>query len=1186
MQNFTFKCQAVVCPATPSLIVRTMKLTLLFIFAAFMVQASGNAQSVTLSGKDLSFQKIFSEIKKQTGYLAFGNTELIESNKKLSVNVRNMPLRQFLDQVLKDQPFEYQIDDRTIFIMPRKRKPMPPGKTDGMSGDDTTAIVSATVRVTDADGLPLPGASVKMKRTRATGVTDSEGSLMLNVEMGDVIEVSFIGFVPGSYTIREYRSNYTIALRKSSSNLNEMVVVGYGSQKLGDITGAVATVSQKDIEKRAIGNASFDRALGGMAKGVLVFENNGIPGSAASINIRGFTSPFSGGSNQPLFVIDGVILNTDAQFNTGGETAFTVQSNPLLALDPNNIESISILKDAAATAIYGSRGANGVIIVNTKKGRRGEKPVVSLSYINTIGRPIGQLKPMNTQQFKDFTSLIINNTVNSVNNGEQPVSRLNSLIGTGLANIVRDPVTRKYTYNGLIPGFFGNENINWFDEIYRKNANSRQANLNIKGGTTATTYSFGGSYYDQDGVMINSDFRQYSFFMNINTALGKHITTGASLNLSSNKQESGNDPANDIRARFYLPARPDLPVYDDNGIPLRQPTVIPTSGYANANPVAKLRYQNVSKGQNLAGNAFVAAEPIKNLKLKAAFNLGAFLTQTDQFSPQIVQNKNPSFPPVESMLTVSEALLTNYITEVSADYGLKLSGAHRLNLTTGYVWDRTYVNRKYNLYMGFPDDQVLNNVSNAATALSFNEGSVLTGLNSIFARANYNFADRYLATINFRSDASSRFGPDNKRGYFPSISLGWNISNEQFFNRKGAVERVLLRLSAGKTGSSNISDFAYFQFFEKGFRDLGMYDGATAVGYSGTLPNLGISWETTYDYNAGIDVDLKNQWLTGTVDVYYRKTPNGIAATPFSLELGPASYSSNLVEMTNKGIEVGLKADVLRDSNGFNWTVNVNWALNRNKIKSLKNATISAINQDAYIEGQPLGTIKGYRTAGIFQSQEEVNALNAVAAEKYGTGVYYDQKATAPGDYKFVDQNGDGRVTTADRVVLGNIQPSYFGGIGNTFSYKGFELTAFFQFVKGSKASWANAVPTTTPLENSLAIFDNNTWTTENKAAKYPRVVYGNPGQSTRVSDQQIFEASYLRLKTLYLNYHFSKTITQRLQLADLALFISGANLFTISDWPGPDPGSLYSGTVSGRTQNRDPYPLSKSISFGLNAQF
>lgn len=1152
-----------------------MRLTIALLLIMFMqVSAFTYGQRISLNEQKSTIENILKKIRKQTGYdFLFSNT-LNKSVGPIDLKLNNVSLEEALKSLCEIANLSYSIDGKIVVIEVKKNTSInaPPQE------------IEVKGRVVDESGKPLPSTSIHIKGKPEVYKSNEKGEFNIPDVANDAVLVfSYIGFKSKEVTVAALKLNPQVVLTEKTNELSETVVVGYSSQKKRDITGSIATIAEKDLGKRTLATASFDRALGGLAKGVLVGENNGVPGARASINIRGFTSPFSGGENQPLFVIDGIILNTDAQYDTGVQTTSTRSSNPLLAIDPSNIESISILKDAAATAIYGSRGANGVIIVTTKKGQQGQKAQISASYSNSIANPINRLKAMNTQQFIAFNDLLLKNTVASVNKGEIPASRITNYIGTGMASIVLNPVTNQYTYNGLIPSYFGNTNTDWSREVFRNNANTQQANLNIRGGSEHTTYSLSGSYYNQQGLVLNNALKQYSFGLNLNSELGKYISTGVSLNLNTNTNLTGNGNPS---AGLYISGRPDLPVYDEKGLLLRQPSLLSGPGNYYANPVALLQFQYSNKAYNMVGNAFMAAEPVKGLKLKAAFNTGVFLTKSNEFSPQVVRTIYPNRPLSESTLQVSDVLMSNYITDLTASYDLNLNGKQQLNFMAGYIWDRTMVRRTFNNYMGFPDDEILNNVNNARVAMSYGGGATETGLNSIFGRVNYNFADRYLAILNFRSDASSKFGPGNKRGYFPSLSFGWNIHNESFFNKNGVMERLKLRLSAGKTGSSNISDFAYLQFFQKGLRELGQYNGTSAVEFSPTLPNPKISWETTYDYNAGLDFDLKDRRIYGSIDVYYRNTPNSIASTPFSVELGLQYFSSNLVSLSNKGLELELGADILRSDKGFSWSASLNWSLNRNRIKSLNNALISSYYQDAFVVGQPLGTIKGYKTAGIFQSQAEIDALNAAAVAKYGPGNFYDMKGTAPGDFKMVDVNGDGKITVDDRIVLGNIEPDYFGGFSNTFSYKGFELTAFFQFIKGIEAAWRNAKLDTSPLNNNLAIFANNTWTEQNTAAKYPRAVYGNPGQNDRANDQLVFDASYLRLKTLHLNYTFGKKVTERLKISNLSVFVSASNLFTISNWPGVDPGTLFSGNITGRGTNADPYPLAKSMSLGLNVQF
>ncbi|UIR55680.1 SusC/RagA family TonB-linked outer membrane protein [Sphingobacterium sp. SRCM116780] len=1186
----------------PKLLLIMKLTTFILIISLMQVSAATFGQRMTLKQSNITLEKVFREIIRQTGYDVLITDTKFQLSKKINVNFNKAPLSEVLDQLVQGTNLTYSIDDKSVKLKERKAYMTDPTISQQQ-------YVDLNGKVIDENGKPIAGVSLLVNGKGAS--TDLEGRFLLrNIHDNDVIRVTSVGYESIDFQIIKNSSSYVLAaLRKSQSELlsitygarpsitiklkqaisvlNETVVIGYGSQKKEDVTGSISSIDDKTLMQNTVGTASFDRALGGLAKGVFVSQSTGDPGASASINIRGFTSPFSGGSNQPLFVIDGVSFNLDAPFNTGGFTNSMPQANPLLSLDPNNIESIDILKDAAATAIYGSRGANGVIIVTTKKGKKGEKTQVDFSFTTSIGKPANQLKLMNTDQFKTYTDLIFKNTVDAVNKGQVSAGNLAPFIDGKMADIKKDLVTNKYVYNGLNPTYFGKENTNWVDEIYRDNALTHQANLNFRGSSNNTTYSLGGSYLDQNGTMINSSLKQYNFYTNLNMNLNKFITVGSSIRVGHTLNKSGRFGAGSEASSFVLTARPDLPVFNEQGGFMLQSNF--DFGYEafSPNPVAQLQYKMADKGYTLLGNAFAEVAVLKNLKIKADFNTGLFLTKGDFFSPTVTNGFYPGSPLQEATLQISDALNFNKVINLTANYLLALD-KHHMEFVAGYAVDRTTVRRGFTYFSGFPDDEVLINANNAASVIDYGDGRIESGLNSIFGRALYNYDNRYLATVNFRSDASSKFGPDKKRGYFPSVSLGWNMNNEAFFKEQNLVEHLKLRGSLGRTGSSNIDDFSYFQFFEKGFRDNGIYNGLPAVLFSSTLPNADISWETTTEYNLGLDFGFKARRVYGSIDFYNRETKGALAPTPFPLELGPEVFTSNLVNMSNKGLELELGVDILRNKQGFNWSVAANWSFNRSKIKSLNGAVIPSYQLDSYIVGEPVGTIKGYKVAGIFQNQAEVDALNAAAATKYGAGTYYERKGTSVGDYKTIDVDGDGRITDADRAVIGSIEPDFFGGLTNTFAYKGFELTAFCQFVSGVEADWRNARMNgrSYPAKNNLVMYADNTWTPENPNAEFARVVYTDPGNNRKVTDRNIYDASYFKLKNLYMRYTFPTTISKKLMVSNLALFTSMSNVFTITKWPGTDPETVSGVNIPLRGTNTDPYPLTRNISFGLSVNF
>lgn len=1160
--------------------IELMKLSV-FMFIVFLTQVQARAWSqneiLIIKEDKITLSELLWQIQKKTDFVFAYSNEDVDDIIKTNLHIKGK-LDDLLNEILKETNLTFTREHQ-IYVL--KRKP----NTSTFNQEKITV----KGKVTNKEGVPIPGVSIRIDGSTSGTATDFQGDYEISIiDLPTSIIFSSIGFESQKVLITG-KATLNIILKESLSELDEVVVIGYGTQKRENVTGSVVSVDRKQLERVSIANPSFDRGLGGLLKGVNVTQASGQPGSGVDINIRGYTSPLSGGNNQPLFVIDGVPFNTDAQFNTGGGTSLIEQVNPLLVIDVNNIETIDVLKDAAATAIYGSRGANGVIIVTTKRGKRDEKVSVEASVLTSVGKPINLLKPMNRNQYLKFTDLIFKNSVHAANNGQLPSYRLLGLTDGNMANLAYNPDSDTFEYHGLNQDFFGSENINWFDHVYRSNAITHQYNINARGGSEKVSFSLGGSVMDQEGVEINNDFKQYNFFANIDTDLSKSIRVGSSINLGHSITRRGNYTAGSQTSSISIESRPDLPVFNTEGKFQRLPNY--DYGYETyfANPLAQLQRKNIAKGFSFIGNVFVEAEIINNLKIKTEFNSGLFFSKYDNFDPEIITGVIiPGFPEPESSLSTGESLNSNMVTNLSASYDLKFNN-HSMQFITGYAWDRTNIRRSSYYYIGFPDNDILTNASNARELISFGDGETETGLNSVFARAIWNFKNRYSATLNFRSDTSSKFGPNNQRGYFPSLSVGWNLHNERFMESASkTINKLKLRLSGGRTGSANVYDFAYLQFFQRGAGDIGQYNGNMAIGFTSSLPNIDIGWETTDELNFGLEFSLLKNRVYGNIDLYSRWTDGALALAPLPKELGVESYTSNLMSLKNRGLEIELGGDILRSKDGVNWSVAINWAFNRGKIVDFNGANISSYFQDNFIEGYPVGTIKGYKVEGIFQTQQEIDELNQNAATIYGAGARYDRRGTAPGDYKFSDLNNDGRITVDDRVVIGDIEPDFFGGISNTMSYKNFELSTIFQFSVGAQSLWTNQNIGTfgLPGANSLAMYSDNTWTPENTSAEFHRIVYADPGGNRRTNDTDLYDTSYLRLKNLYLRYTLPSRVSSNIGLTAFSLFVSASNIFTITNWPGVDPETINADYLPFKTRNLDPYPLAKSVSLGVNLQF
>ena len=614
-----------------------------------------------------------------------------------------------------------------------------------------------------------------------------------------------------------------------------------------------------------------------------------------------------------------------------------------------------------------------------------------------------------------------------------------------------------------------------------------------------------------------------------------------------------------------------------------------TYGFAETfepNPLMRLSNKTNRKTYNFIGGSYIEVEPVKNLKLKADVNAAVFYNDNNSFIPKMAQT-DLVFAPSQSFLDETQSTTTNVTTNLTANYDVNLND-HRFNLLVGAAWDRTKTDFSSQFYIGFPDDEILTNGSSAESVASYLSNELESGLNSVFSRLTYNYKNRYNAMINFRSDASSKFGPGNKRAYFPSLSASWNLANESFFkdnnnnnNNNNNVNTLKLRASIGSVGSTNVSDFAYLQFLRSNSGDE--YNGNSAVVFDENFPNYDLAWETTNEVNIGLDFALFNSRLRGSVDAYSRKTTDALTRTPMPLELGPARYFSNLIDVSNKGVEVSIGGDIVRNDD-FNWSANLNWSFNRNELTALKNATINQFAQDNFIEGEPVGTIRGYKVVKIFQTQDEIDALNGSSPVGF-----YDQFSTGVGDFMFEDINGDGRISSDDRTIIGDIEPDYFGGLSNTFSYKNLSLTALMQYSVGAETVWQSIARSTFNNlgENKYSEYGLNTWTPTNTDARYARALYFDPSRSDRVNDRYLFSTSYLRLKSIQLSYTIDQNVMDKIGFDSAKIMLTGANLFTWTKWPGIDPETFSerNGIVD-QVNNEDPYPLAKSFSLGIQLQF
>lgn len=1125
----------------------------------------------------VTVDEVFKIIRSQTRISFIYQKDLFKDAPKVTLKKGEMSANELLSLSIDEQIFDLLYDEPTLTLVVR-----PKALNSGFMLQDTLKLEGTVV---DEQGSPLPGVTVISGPDESEivdgVVTSIDGRYEISVVRGHLVRFSYIGYASQKIEIADQQS-LDIILLQSAAQLDEVVVVGYGTQKRSEVSAAISTVSAEVLETNTMGVQSFDRGLSGLIKGVQIIQSSGQAGSGVDINIRGITSPFTGSDNNPLFVIDGVPFQTNPTFNFSDFSAFASIENPLLSLNPDDIESVDVLKDAAATAIYGSRGANGVIIVTTKKGRKGEKMNINLSVLSTFARPVTNFDYLSTNEWKDYNARVFQESVDRANiNPEMRDFFWRYARFYGDQGNFSEDDAGNWSFDGLNPDYYGTANTDWVDEIFRNPAFTQQYNVTVRGGSTNTSYLVSSGYINQNGLMQNENLKRFNLRSSIDTKIKDFLSVGFTTSLSATNNKTGYASFNNDFGST-LNERPDFPARDEHGNFVRIPGKY--FGFWDqfaANPLAKsIGRKNEQIGRTFTGNIYAEAELLKNFKLRTDASVSNFVTDFSGFTPaSIVLDYIPAFGRFQSSLAETYVSNTNFIFNVTGNY-TKVIDLHTFEAMVGLANDRSSTDRTYFSFIGFPDDEILIN-NTSAERVSRKSGSVIkSGLNSLFARISYNYGQRYYVTANFRTDKSTKFGPGNQSGYFPSIAASWNLANEPFFKGNFNINLLRLRAGVGRTGSNNLGDFEYKQFFRVETSGDGLYNGDLAVGLTSTLPNLDIQWETNDEVNIGLDFALLNYRLRGSIDVYDRKTTGAIMRGFFPLETGALRFTENFADVSNKGIELEIGGDVLR-KNDIVWALNFNISRNINVLDKFNSNFGSSTR---FEEGNEVNLIRGYRVEKIFDSQEEIDNLNASA-----DGGVYQSIYTSPGDYKYVDLNGDGVISDADQEILGSSLPDFFGGFNTTFQYRNFELSSFFNFTIGGQSELdelLNGGIVANPRINERRLFTQDRWTPSNTDAYWPSVAYSR-NANNRLSDRTLSDRSFLRLGSVILRYTLPTEKMEDIGIDHLSFFISGSNLLTLTSFPGFDPEGLNGGFASGgSTFTRNPYPLAKSWSLGFDLKF
>ena len=1039
--------------------------------------------------------------------------------------------------------------------------------------------VSGTV-TDQATGQGLPGVSVIVKGTTVGTATGANGSYNVNVpENGSTLVFRYIGY---STVERAVGSAATINVNMAvdQRQLEEVVVVGYGTQTREELTGSITSVTAEELEDIPV--VSVDQALQGRAAGVQVTQNSGTPGGGISVRVRGAAS--IGASNEPLYVVDGVPINTGSYtaIGAGGQ-----QINALSDINPNDIQSIEVLKDAASAAIYGSRASNGVVLITTKRGNSG-KTKINFNYYtgtqntwNRLDRITGPQQvalynemmrnryPMNAagdinafgvnwRSYEDVAAYAFSEAGLDVSGGlYQAIDN-----GDGIRDlsVFADPSTATDT--------------DWQDLIFRT-APISNYDLSISGGNERTKFLVSGSYFNQEGIIIGSAFERMNARLNLDHSFNDKVRIGTSLGLSrSNNSRIQNDNnIYGVLSTAVLVAS-DIPPYLADGTYAKDP------GASTENPLAAAYEPTLSAvSARVIGNTFAEWDIIPSLKFRTTFGIDYLTLQDSQFNPNTTNAGAGS----NGEANRSYRQDINWLNENTLNYNKVFGEDHNFTALLGISYQKSTYSSLFASATNFPGNDI-KELSAGSLKTEATSSQSAWGLASYFSRFNYAYKGKYLLSASIRADGSSRFGAENRYGVFPAASVGWRISEEPFMQSLDFLSDLKLRASYGITGNSEIDDFASLGLVEAGFNYI------QQAGLAPTqLSNPSLTWEETAASNIGLDLGFLNNRIALSIDVYNRKTDDLLLARPLVGSSGFTSIQENIGSMENKGLELSLTSYNIETNNpgGFNWSTIFNLTFNRNKITKLYGGNPYAAGFASWVqEGEPIGSFRGYRVEGIFQTQEEINSLNEAAQTATGrpTAVY-QSSATSPGDIRFQDLNGDGVITGDDQEIIGSAQPKFTGGITNNLSFKGFDLSVFFQF------NYGNDIYNNTRAfsEGMNGVFGQtagvlNRWTPENTDTDVPRAVYGDPNNNRRVSDRWLEDGSYLRLKNMVFGYTLPTTLSDKIRLSSLRVFVSGQNLLTFTDYSGLDPEvNTFSGDNVALGTDFLTYPQARTVTFGVN---
>ncbi len=1093
---------------------------------------------ITVKEKSIDLDDLIWKLEKQTGYDFVFNSELLGKYKNLNVQEVGT-IDEVLKAILKGKALTYEVENDIYIIRKKEKQPV-------VKKNQQVQKKEIWGKVTDKEGNTLPGVSVVIKGTTTGVATDIDGNYILEIpDSSCVLLFSFVGMIPKEINY-DGKSTINVVLISDSEQMEEIIVVGYGSTAKKDLTGSISSIRSKDITD--IKTQSIENTLTGKLSGVLVTPGTGQPGKGGTVHIRGLSQ--INGDNQPLYVIDGVPFIISPQGLDGGN----FRENPLLSIDPSNVERVDVLKDASAAAIYGSRAANGVILITTKKGKKGELPRLSFSVSSTIQNPVKKHKYLNSSEWKKFMTRSAQYTLDNSSYSD-----------------FYWPYLYKNELSIIDGSFFGNEDTDWQDRIINKNTLWTKYSVSLAGGTEKTNYIISGSVSNQEGALIKNKFNRYNFSSSISSQVVDYFKVGGSINYNYTV-----DKSSDINSLKLGNFRPDIAPRDEKG----NYTTYASSIGNQYNILGKEgRNKNKSIGKSVFSSVYGELNIVDGLKLKTQLNVSLHDDKTTKFVPSYNNLYNEVYKQLYGAtlgVHSNSSWSSSFVNTLS--YIKTFSDIHRVNAVLGVAWDHSRQDYESLSYRGFPDNDNLINTGSSSHVEFPKDSHIENGLNSMFARINYTYNDKYLATFTARRDESTKFGPGNKAGFFPSGALAWNMHNEDFLKDNKIINKLKLRASLGKTGSDNLPSFSYLNYHNPS----NFYNNKNGIITTG-VPNKNIKWETTNQLDLGVDFGLLNNKINGEIVYFEKNTSDIILYVPVPGETGDAYWNNNIADITNKGWEFSIGGDVIRKTD-FAWNTTFNVSFIKNEVTSLNKGTQGRYGSAGIIEGEPIGVIEGYDVVKIAQSQEEIAKLNADSPD----GTYFSS-LLAPGDYIFRDVNGDKKINERDKIALGDGTPDFFGGWSHRFTYKNWQLGMNFTFVSGVDKEYLSpnldwsSINYNANLERDVL---RKTWSPENPDAHYAR--FGSQSMSLDSGNSRsVHDASFIKFRSASISYSLPTSLLKTIGIKQAKLSLAGNNLFTITNYPGLDPTSLntqdFSNTSSQTTDRGFSYPNTQSFTFSIN---